>query len=119
MRLVADATSSVDLWLSVPIPLAGGGWKWGVLDRFGSGVLGTELVYNCTELVMVLRAYCVVISRMIRTAEADRFLITATGEFAHARAEWGWVPSLRGYQSLADPWIQWGPARPVRSFLAA
>lgn len=119
------------LFLTVPVPLATGGWTWGELPRL-AGALAWEYVYTAHECEALVNSYGTMLGRMIRTIEADRFCVTVRGRVTGIilrRAEWTWdahelayVPTgeaLDGWRTAARAyWEATGEMIDARGFVA-
>lgn len=103
---------TVHISLAVPIALERGGWTWGELPRL-AGVLAREYVYNADECAAVTTTYGMMLSRMIRTCEADRFCVTVRGRVTGAlirRAEWSWDDHAHEFAPSGEPLDGWRAA---------
>lgn len=102
-----SSAPTVDLHLSIPVPMERGGWAWGPHPRF-PGVLASEYAYNGHEGCALVRAYAVTVARLLKPAEADRFLVYARGRVTGmitARDEWVWSPGRHAYRPTSErPW---------------
>jgi hypothetical protein len=100
------------VFLAVPVAIEGGGWAWGELKRF-AGVLAREYVYSAHEVAAVVSTYGTMLTRMIKTSEADKFCITVRGRVTGCllwRAEWAWDDHLHSYEPYGDPIDGWREA---------
>lgn len=105
-------STTVELFLTIPVALEKGGWTWGELPRL-AGVLACEYVYSAAECVSVVNTYGTMMSRMIRTCEADRFCITVRGRVTGAlirRAEWVWDDHVHQFAEHGEPLDGWRAA---------
>lgn len=103
---------TANLYLTIPVALAAGGWTWGELPRM-RGVLAREYIYTAAECAAVVNAYGTALSRMIRTSEADRFCITVRGQVTGMllrRAEWAWDDHLHEFAPDGEPLDGWSAA---------
>lgn len=100
---------TVNVLLAVPVSWGAGGWSWGELPRLGT-VLAREYVYDAAECASVVNTYGTMMSRMIRTCEADRFCITVRGRVTGLilrRAEWVWDDHAHTYAAHGEPLDGW------------
>jgi hypothetical protein len=102
-----SSAPTVDLFLEIPVPMSHGGWAWGPHPRF-PGPLGSDYAYNGREICALVRAYSVTVTRLLRPAEAPRFIVYGRGRvtgMVTSRDEWVWSPGRHTYRPTSEqPW---------------
>ena len=104
--------ATVHLFLTVPVPLAHGGWTWGELAEF-PGVLAREFAYTAEECRDLVHAYGRHMGERLQKRDANRFTLCARGPITGmvlGHREWQWDAAARAFRAVGEYLCGWRPA---------